>query len=88
MFITNPELQNPHCVPLYCASVVEIGLYSPVCLLDSASIVVTEEPSTLQSGRRHEFTLIVVFFCWIGSYCVSDTTHAPHPPSWHDFLVP
>jgi hypothetical protein len=73
MFITKPELQNPHCDPLYSASVVEIGLYCPAdglqqkpnnCVeslpfyndrsyVDNASIVVTDEPSTLHNGRRH-----------------------------------
>jgi hypothetical protein len=29
MFITKPELQKPHCEPLYWASVVEMGLNWP-----------------------------------------------------------
>ena len=68
MFITKPELQKPHCEPLYWASVVEMGLNWPAeglrwgqyyrdipprAYLDSASMVVTDEPSTLHSGRRH-----------------------------------
>ena len=118
MFITKPELQKPHCEPLYWASVVEMGLNWPaegLCCdqycrhipprailgqrlngghrraVDAAQRAQALPQSAARrawAAQQTELTLKVAFFCCTGLNCVSDTTHAPQPPSWHDFLVP